>query len=235
LHIADYPEYGGRKRDQEYIDSHPDEFGSVPLHEFIIVSVCPSLISVLNLLCIIITCLYRNKIIIMYNIAYKEKYGKYPYEEEENIQKRPKKEKKEKKDKKDKNKKRRKSIEKMGSTEEIVNSNETDPEHHKVKNKNNNELIKIKINNSEDGEGYEKKLPENFYFGNIKFDSTGQKQEVNDIKGYNKKLPESFYFGERIVQTPKEDKKIEFNFNNNKDYLFNSRQGTKLAIEEENK
>ena len=170
----------------------------------------------------------------MYNIAYKEKYGKYPYEEEENIKKRPKNDKKEKKGKKDKNKKRRKSIEKMGSTEEIVNSNETDPEHHKVKNKNNNELIKIKINNSEDGEGYEKKLPENFYFGNIKFDSTGQKQEVNDIKGYNKKLPETFYFGERIVQTPKEEKEIEF-FNNNKDYLFNSRQGTKLAIEEENK
>jgi len=235
LHIADYPEYGGRKRDQEYIDSHPDEFGNVPLHEFIIVAVCPSLISVFNLLCIIITCLYRNKIIIMYNIAYKEKYGKYPYEEDENIQKRPKKIKKEKKDKKDKNKKKRKSIEKMGSTEEIVNSNETDPERHKVKNINNNELIKIKINNSEDGEGYEKKLPENFYFGNIKFDSTGQKQEVNDVKGYNKKLPENFYFGERKVQTPKEEKEIEFNFNNNINSLYNSRQGTKLVIEGENK
>ena len=29
LHIADYPEYGGRKRDQNYIDEHPDEFGDV--------------------------------------------------------------------------------------------------------------------------------------------------------------------------------------------------------------
>ena len=235
LHIADYPEYGGRKRDQEYINSHPDEFGNVPLHEFIIVAVCPSLISVFNLLCIIITCLYKNKIIIMYNIAYKERYGKYPYEEDEIIHKRQKIIKKEKKDQKDKNKKRRKSIEKMGSTEEIVNSNETDPECHNVKNKNNNELIKIKINNSEDGEGYEKKLPENYYFGNIKFDSTGQKQEVNDVKGYNKKLPESFYFGERKVQTPKEEKEIEFNFNNNKNSLYNSKQGTKLVIEGENK
>ena len=235
LHIADYPEYGGRKRDQEYIDSHPDEFGNVPLHEFIIVAVCPSLISVFNLLCIIITCLYKNKIIIMYNIAYKERYGKYPYEEDEIIHKRQKIIKKEKKDKKDKDKKRRKSIEKMGSTEEIVNSNETDPERHNVKNKNNNELIKIKINNSEDGEGYEKKLPENYYFGNIKFDSTGQKKEVNDVKGYNKKLPESFYFGERKVQTPKEEKEIEFNFNNNKNSLYNSKQGTKLVIEGENK
>ena len=189
MHIADYPEYGDRKRDQEYIDSHPDEFGNVPLHVFIIVAVCPSLISVFNLLCIIITCMYRNKIIIMYNIAYKEKYGKYPYEEAENIQKRHK---KEKKDKKDKNKKRRKSIENVGSTEEIVNYNDTDPDHHKVKNKNNNELIKIKINNSEDGEGYEKKLPENFYFGNIKFDSTGQKKEVNDVKEYNKKFRKLF-------------------------------------------
>ena len=236
LHIADYPEYGGRKRDQGYIDSHPDEFGNVPLHEFIIVAVCPSLISVFNLLCIVITCMFRNKIIIMHNIAYKEKYGKYPYEETENIHKRIKIEKKEKKDKKDKNKHRRKSIEKIGSTEEIINGNETDPEHHKVKNKNNNnELIKIKINNSEDGEGYEKKLPENFYFGNIKFDSTGQKQEMNDNKGYNKKLPENFYFGERKVQTPKEDKENEFNFNNNKNTLFNSRQGTNLVIEIEKK
>lgn len=232
MHIADYPEYGGRKRDQEYIDSHPDEFGNVPLHEFIIVAVCPSLISVFNILCIIITCMFRNKIIIMHNIAYKEKYGKYPYEETENIQKKIK---IEKKDKKFKNKKRRKSIEKIGSTEEIVNSNETDPEHHKVKNKNNNELLKIKINNSEDGEGYEKKLPENFYFGNIKFDSTGQKQEMNDNNGYNKKLPENFYFGERKVQTPKEEKEIEFHFNNNKNSLYNSRQGTNLVIEIEKK
>ena len=141
----------------------------------------------------------------------------------------------EKKDKKFKNKKRRKSIEKIGSTEEIVNNNETDPEHHKVKTKNNNEILKIKINNSEDGEGYEKKLPENFYFGNIKFDSTGQKQEMNDNNGYNKKLPESFYFGERKVQTPKEEKEIEFNFNNNKNSLYNSRQGTNLVIELEKK
>jgi hypothetical protein len=235
LHIADYPEYGGRKRDQGYIDSHPDEFGNVPLHEFIIVAVCPSLISVFNLLCIVITCMFRNKIIIMHNIAYKEKYGKYPYEETENIHKRIKIEKKEKKDKKDKNKHRRKSIEKIGSTEEIINSNETDPEHHKVKNKNNNELLKIKINNSEDGEGYEKKLPENFYFGNIKFDSTGQKKEMNDNNGYNKKLPENFYFGERKVQTPKEEKEIEFHFNNNKNSLYNSRQGTNLVIELEKK
>ena len=232
LHIADYPEYGGRKRDQEYIDSHPDEFGNVPLHEFIIVAVCPSLISFFNLLCIIITCMLRNKIIILYNIAYKEKYGKYPYEEADNF---PKRIKIEKKNKKVKNKRRIRSIEKMGSTEEIVYSNETDPERHKVKIKNKNELLKIKINNSEDGDGYEKNLPENFYFGNIKYDSTGQKHEMNDAKEYNKKLPESFYFGERKVQTPKEEKEIEFNFNNNKNSLFNSRQGTHHAIELEKK
>jgi hypothetical protein len=58
---------------------------------------------------------------------------------------------------------------------------------------------------------------------------------VNDVKGYNKKLPESFYFGERKVQTPKEEKEIEFNFNNNKNSLYNSKQGTKLVIEGENK
>jgi hypothetical protein len=48
-------------------------------------------------------------------------------------------------------------------------------------------------------------------------------------------LPENFYFGERKVQTPKEDKENEFNFNNNKNTLFNSRQGTNLVIEIEKK
>ena len=40
LHVADYPEYGGRKRDQNYIDTHPNEFGDVPLKQFIIVGFC---------------------------------------------------------------------------------------------------------------------------------------------------------------------------------------------------
>ena len=36
LHIADYPEYGGRERDEEYILAHPDKFGSVSGAEFLI-------------------------------------------------------------------------------------------------------------------------------------------------------------------------------------------------------
>ncbi len=45
LHIADYPEYGGRERDEEYISSHPDEYGSVSGGEFLIAGFCLSLTS----------------------------------------------------------------------------------------------------------------------------------------------------------------------------------------------
>ena len=67
LHIADYPEYGGRERDQAYIDAHPTEFGNVSLKEFIIVATCPSVICFLNLLSIIISILLRSKIKLIYN------------------------------------------------------------------------------------------------------------------------------------------------------------------------
>ena len=63
LHIADCPEYGGRKRDQKYIDKHPNEFGFVPLKQFIIVGICPSIISLLNTFCIIFSFVFRQKII----------------------------------------------------------------------------------------------------------------------------------------------------------------------------
>ena len=51
LHIADYPEYGGRERDEEYIKSHPDKFGSVSSGEFVIAALCPSLCSLGQLIC----------------------------------------------------------------------------------------------------------------------------------------------------------------------------------------
>ena len=43
LHIADYPEYGGRERDEEYIITHPDEFGAVSGGEFLIAGMCLSI------------------------------------------------------------------------------------------------------------------------------------------------------------------------------------------------
>ena len=67
MHIADYPEYGGRKRDQNYIDNHPNEFGDVPLKQFIIAGFCPSLISVLNLICFILCVIFRKKMILANN------------------------------------------------------------------------------------------------------------------------------------------------------------------------
>ena len=67
LHISDCPEYGGRKRDQNYIDKHPNEFGFVPLKQFIIVGICPSIISLLNTFCIIFSIVCRKKIIKIHN------------------------------------------------------------------------------------------------------------------------------------------------------------------------
>ena len=51
LHIADYPEYGGRERDEEYIKSHPDEFGSVSSGEFVVAALCPTLCAIGQFIC----------------------------------------------------------------------------------------------------------------------------------------------------------------------------------------
>lgn len=51
LHIADYPEYGGRIRDEEYIKAHKDEFGSVSSGEFVIAALCPSISAVTQFAC----------------------------------------------------------------------------------------------------------------------------------------------------------------------------------------
>ena len=51
LHIADYPEYGGRERDDEYIKNHPDEFGSVSRGEFVVAALCPSICAIGQFMC----------------------------------------------------------------------------------------------------------------------------------------------------------------------------------------
>ena len=65
LKIADDPENGGK--DQNYVNTHPNEFGDVPLKQFIIVGFGPSLISVLNVICIILCAIFRKKMILTYN------------------------------------------------------------------------------------------------------------------------------------------------------------------------
>ena len=59
LKIADDPENGGKE--QNYVDSHPNEFGDVPLKQFIIAGFSPSIISVLNVICIILCVIFRKK------------------------------------------------------------------------------------------------------------------------------------------------------------------------------
>jgi hypothetical protein len=51
LHIADYPEYGGRERNEEYIKAHPDKFGNVSSGEFVVAALCPSLCSIGQFIC----------------------------------------------------------------------------------------------------------------------------------------------------------------------------------------
>ena len=67
LHISDDPEYGGRTRDQDYIDKHPEEFGDVPVKQFFVSGFCPSVIAIFNLVCFILCIIFRKKMIIMYN------------------------------------------------------------------------------------------------------------------------------------------------------------------------
>ena len=227
LHIADYPEYGGRKRDQKYIDDHPEKFGNVPLKEFIFVSVCPSVICVLNLCCIIICILIRNKLILTYNKE-KERIGK-------NCDK-------EKSKNKSHKKKKRNSKNNINlpiqSNDELINTNNTaqNDNNNNINNNGKNEIIKIKVNNSDDGDGYVIKLPKK-YFGKVKFDTTesinNDKKDIKDVKDYIDKIPKSFFFGERKVKS-KEDKEEfeskEYEFETQKKMPFNSMQDTKSSI-----
>ena len=219
LHIADYPEYGGRKRDQAYIDTHPDEFGNVALSEFIIVAVCPTLTAIFNLLSIIIIALYRSKIVLLYNKTYEEKFGRKP---DDDIDIKIHKDKDKKND--DKNRKNSKNDIKS-SNDEISNDSEANPEHKKVKKE---ELIQVNINNSQ--EEYEKELPKKFYFGDIKFDTKDVIKEPNNLKDYNKELPENFYYGDRIVRNKDDYKDGELSINTPKRNLLNSSLATKTTL-----
>ena len=51
LHIADYPEYGGRERDEEYIQSHPEKFGNVSSGEFVVAALCPTICAIGQFIC----------------------------------------------------------------------------------------------------------------------------------------------------------------------------------------
>ena len=51
LHIADFPEYGGREKNEEYIKSHPDRFGSVSSGEFVVAALCPSMCAICQFAC----------------------------------------------------------------------------------------------------------------------------------------------------------------------------------------
>ena len=189
LHIADYPEYGGRKRDQNYIDEHPDEFGDVPLKEFIIVGFCPSIISVLNLMIFILCVLFRKKMILTYDKMRSEEGRRVheiipPRNKHKHI---------------NRNRNKRKfSNENINTNELIIKSNNnTDPNMRRnVQGTNeDNNLIKIKINNSDDGEEYVKK-PTNKLILDNKLDT--KENLVNENKGFKAQKPKINYISSMV-------------------------------------
>ena len=185
LHIADYPEYGGRKRDQNYIDEHPDEFGNVSLKEFIIVGFCPSIISVLNFICIILCVLFRKKMIITYDMM-KEEENKRENEivVHRNNHKHH-----------NRNRIKRKYYNQNMNTntnEEMIKNNNTDPNKERNTNRPNEDKnsIKIKINNSEDGEEHVQNKPLKlilYSHSDSNEESSSEKKE-NNFDNYEKNV-----------------------------------------------
>ena len=172
LHVADYPEYGGRKRDQNYIDTHPNEFGDVPLKQFIIVGFCPSIISVLNLICIILCVIFRKKMILTYDKMISEDENKL-HEINEMILHRN----KSKHNKRTKNRNKNNRIKRRYSSEirnantndKIIKNNNTDPNieiNNKEFNNDNNNFIDIKINKTNDDDIYTKNIPNKYPLNN---------------------------------------------------------------------
>ena len=200
LHIADYPEYGGRKRDQNYIDEHPDEFGNVSLNEFIIVGFCPSIISVLNFICIILCVLFRKKMIITYDIM-KEEENKRENEivVHRNNHKHH-----------NRNRIKRKYYNQNMNTntnEEMIKNNNTDPNKERNANRPNEDKnsIKIKINNSEDGEEHVQNKPLKL----ILYSHSDSNEELSSEKKEN-------------------------NFDNHEKNVINSMLGTKSSMNDKN-
>ena len=202
LHIADYPEYGGRKRDQAYIDSHPNEFGNVSLKEFIIVAICPSLICVFNLLCIVICFLLRNKIILIYNKE-NERLHKYNYKDNN-------------KNKKHKNDRKRKNSDfnNIKSSTDFINNNTSPQDINNINNRNNNNIIKIKVNNFDERGDYELKLPKK-NISKFKYDTAENSSDENNYNAnkYNGHLPDKLFFGGRELKV-NEEYKTNYNLDN---------------------
>ena len=203
LHIADFPEYGGRKRDQNYIDNHPNEFGFIPLKQFIIVGLCPSVISVLNLVCFILCCIFRKKMILTYNnmlfsVDNNEINEVKIVQKNRNNHKHI-----------NRNRKIRKySIDLRNNTNDIIiRNNNTDPnmERNDKNIKEDKNYIKLKLNNSDDGEEYIKKDNNKNYINNI----LDTKETLNEKN---------------------KEKAKELNFNH-----INSMRGTKSSMSDQDK
>ena len=94
------------------------------------------------------------------------------------------------------------------------------------------DVIRIKINNSDDDEdGYEIKVPKKV-FGTGKVETTESIKQ--HLKEYNDEIPTKFFFGGREVRDNEETKNKEYNLEAPKKITINSMKETKSTIDYKN-
>ena len=174
LNIADYPEYGGRTRNEEYIKNHPNEFGDISSGEFLVAALLPSLCSFFSLLSLIFCFCFRKKISDLYNISNKnanEFLRRASITRRNSIVRRS-------------SVAKRSSISKRHSILDVDDKKIND-DTDKRKNSNNemkNEDTKEEKKEDDLDFEYNKELPEEFYFGGMKIEANS---EENDTEGGN--------------------------------------------------
>ena len=75
LHISDYPEYGGRERDEKYIEDHPEKFGDVSGGEYVIAIICPCIVTISQIVCMFFNIMLFLKIYYLSEEYYNQDPG----------------------------------------------------------------------------------------------------------------------------------------------------------------
>ena len=131
---------------------------------------------------------------------------------------------------KNKNHKHKNSINNIKSSVDDLNNNTAQTYNNKMNGKS--DVIRIKINNSDDDEdGYEIKVPKKV-FGTGKVETTESIKQ--HLKEYNDEIPTKFFFGGREVRVNEETKNKEYNLEAPKKITINSMKETKSTIDYKN-
>lgn len=75
LHIADYPEYGGRERDEKYIEEHPEKFGDVSDGQYVIGVLCPIIVTISHIVLLFFNLMLFLKIYYLSEEFYNKNLG----------------------------------------------------------------------------------------------------------------------------------------------------------------